>query len=365
MSATVLMSVNGFNELSAVWGSHMGAACWRGGLALLVALLLVRLVRSLPAAARCWMWRLAFLNLLIVGLWFSPVQLRLLPPLQTHPVPLAEQVIESPTATHRQPETMPDLPTETASQTEPQTIRRYPLEVGPRTPLNVTSLAFIAWMIGVTLFSFRLLWQWSRVRMFLRGTSLVVDSTLQSRLVATCRRMNVRFTPELRVSSDVGSPCLVGVFRPVIVLPTQVLRSCSREALDAALSHELAHVHRRDLLWNWLPAVAEVLFFFHPLVWLARRDWRLSQEIAADELAISASHVDVVDYAGRLLELVSICRSTTLPSHLAVAVSETFTQPSLRTTAMRSGGGPAHRRRPGNCSVECDSSRWGRGGDGC
>ena len=33
-----------------------------------------------------------------------------------------------------------------------------------------------------------------------------------------------------------------------------------------ALAHELMHVRRRDVLLGCLPALAERLYFFHPLV---------------------------------------------------------------------------------------------------
>jgi hypothetical protein len=32
-----------------------------------------------------------------------------------------------------------------------------------------------------------------------------------------------------------------------------------------ALAHELAHLRRGDLWLGWLPAIAQRLFFFHPL----------------------------------------------------------------------------------------------------
>ena len=58
------------------------------------------------------------------------------------------------------------------------------------------------------------------------------------------------------------------------------------------LSHELAHTCRRDLFWNLFLSVAKSLFFFHPLFWLIERESYLTQEVAADELAISRQRQD-------------------------------------------------------------------------
>jgi len=46
-----------------------------------------------------------------------------------------------------------------------------------------------------------------------------------------------------------------------------------------------------------LPALAQALFFFHPLLWPAQREWRLAQEIALlvrralDDLGVAAADV--------------------------------------------------------------------------
>src|SRR4029078_1460517 len=129
--------------------------------------------------------------------------------------------------------------------------------------------------------------QWALVRKMVSTLPSLADEAVHVELVENCRRMRVTRKPEVRLSTNPGSPCLIGVVRPVIVLPSAVLESCSAEALNAALLHELAHINRRDLFWNWLPPLAETAFFFHPLVWLARREWRLTQEIATDELVVS------------------------------------------------------------------------------
>jgi hypothetical protein len=104
--------------------------------------------------------------------------------------------------------------------------------------------------------------------------------------------------------------------------------------LNAALAHELAHVRRRDLLWNWLWMLAAALFFFHPLIWLAKREWALAQEIATDELALSVSRFPAATYAQTLVELATRHNSAGCPS-FALAVAESYSQLSRRIIAMK------------------------------
>lgn len=70
--------------------------------------------------------------------------------------------------------------------------------------------------------------------------------------------------------------------------------------LDMALTHELIHLRRRDLWWGLLPALAQHLFFFHPLVHLAAREYAIAREAACDA-AVVAGHRHCRHEYGRLL----------------------------------------------------------------
>ena len=74
------------------------------------------------------------------------------------------------------------------------------------------------------------------------------------------------------------------------------------------ICHELMHVRRRDLLLGWIPAIAERLFFFHPLARLAAREYLVSREAACDAAVIRALDVEPQAY-GRLLVRLGIGRS--------------------------------------------------------
>lgn len=101
----------------------------------------------------------------------------------------------------------------------------------------------------------------------------------------------------LRTSATIPSPLATGVFRPTIYLPTDLeLSAADRERV---LAHELAHIRHGDLWFGWLVFLLETVFFFHPGFWLARRELRLAQEMAADR-AVSGAYSE---YARLLLSL--------------------------------------------------------------
>jgi beta-lactamase regulating signal transducer with metallopeptidase domain len=108
--------------------------------------------------------------------------------------------------------------------------------------------------------------------------------------------------PRLALSENAASPLLLGVFRPLILLPRNFTALYNRDEMKMVLDHELAHVVRRDLLWLWLPTLARCIFFFHPVLWLVERGWVRSQEMASDELALAKSQATPAGYAQALLK---------------------------------------------------------------
>ncbi|MGB7328833.1 MAG: M56 family metallopeptidase [Rubripirellula sp.] len=193
----------------------------------------------------------------------------------------------------------------------------------------------IAWMLGVTAMLANLIRQWIHLRRRLSRLTPIECGRVQERLIEHCRRMGIKGPPELRGCHVASTPFLVGFWRPVIALPILFSESVSNDELDAVITHELAHVQRRDLLWNWLPVLAEAAFFFHPLVWWSRREWQLAQEVATDELAITSSGLEISRYARALVDLVAKSTRPRTDSHFIVAVSENYTQLARRLAALR------------------------------
>lgn len=91
----------------------------------------------------------------------------------------------------------------------------------------------------------------------------------------------------LAQSGQVDAPMLLGVFRPVIVLP-QGGPSLPPQALAAALRHELTHARRWDICYKWLVVLVASLHWFNPLVhWMGRRI-ALDCELSCDQAVVRA-----------------------------------------------------------------------------
>jgi beta-lactamase regulating signal transducer with metallopeptidase domain/protocatechuate 3,4-dioxygenase beta subunit len=120
----------------------------------------------------------------------------------------------------------------------------------------------------------------------LRRSSLPVSAELQALMREVSNRQNnVKHSTDLRSTSYIDVAVALGVFRPVVLLPTDWLETQSREELRTILAHEAAHIAGGDLRWLAASRVLSLLLWAHPLYWLLRRRMRLDQEALADAAA--------------------------------------------------------------------------------
>ena len=72
---------------------------------------------------------------------------------------------------------------------------------------------------------------------------------------------------EIRTAPTVLEPGVVGLRRPVILLPEGIDTYLTAGQFAAVLAHEVCHVRRRDNLTAAIHMLVEALFWFHPMVW--------------------------------------------------------------------------------------------------
>ena len=114
------------------------------------------------------------------------------------------------------------------------------------------------------------------------------------------RRVNasIPLRENIYVCDEVPSPFILGIVRPRIYLPS---------ALDEAqrgsvLSHERAHLARRDHWWKPLGFALLAVYWFNPLLWLAYTLLCRDIELACDERVLRGMDAgQVKDYSSALL----------------------------------------------------------------
>ena len=102
-------------------------------------------------------------------------------------------------------------------------------------------------------------------------------------------------------SAIVAAPLTAGVFKPRIVLPA-AWRAWSAATLHAVVTHERAHIVRRDPLFALVARLNRCVFWFHPLAWWLERKLAAVAEFACDETASRACGAPA-DYARVLVDI--------------------------------------------------------------
>jgi beta-lactamase regulating signal transducer with metallopeptidase domain len=315
--------VSVLNAVAAAAVGNLWRASWQGGAVIALVWVLCRMGSHWSPRVRCWLWRVAYLKLLTTLVWTAPVELPVLP---------AEAVPRTGTRAVDGQEWVAVEGRGADRTTAPRgAALTSPLAIGERAPLarlapssmgRPLTWAMVTgilrrvlldsrpwlvglWLVGVLGSAGRVLRAWREAARLRRGGLTLEIAALVNGYQALGRRFGLRHPPELLLSEDVGSPVLVGGWRPAILMPRSLSATYQWPELEMVLAHELAHLQRRDLTWAWLPMLAGALFWFHPLVWLARREWRLAQEMACDEQALLTTGAPALAYGQMVLKLAS------------------------------------------------------------
>jgi len=102
-------------------------------------------------------------------------------------------------------------------------------------------------------------------------------------------------------SSSLLEPGLVGLWRPVLIVPETLPDHLAQPEIEALVAHEACHLRRRDNLTAAIHMLVEALFWFHPLVWWIGARLIDERERACDEAVVRSGH-DRAAYARSLLE---------------------------------------------------------------
>jgi beta-lactamase regulating signal transducer with metallopeptidase domain len=260
-------------------GERLLTGSAQGAVVVVLVWLACRNSAAIPASVRAFLWWLVSLKLVLA-----------LVPLPELPVPLLPA---GPAEAGHYVETT------VASQAVEASVR--PIEPA-RTVHLWLAVAIGLWLAGVAALTLHLLRVYVRLRIAVRSSTPFgpEDAGLVDRLA---RLLALRKTPDVRVSDRVTTPLVAGLFRPTVLIPARAFATLSPGELAMAICHELAHVRRRDLLLGWVPAVAERLFFFHPLARLAAREYVVAREAACDTLVLRVMDVAPREYGRMLVRL--------------------------------------------------------------
>jgi len=267
----------------------------------------------------------------------GPVALRV-EPSRSH-VPEAAKIL--PPSGHNVMPEATEVPKPVSAQSRPNAL---PAETGRTSDWqSYAPYAAACYLIGVIIMLGRLLAALQGGKRLRRRAQPVNDPAILAAVGRWAKALGLPVAPVIAYCPRVAVPTVVGVLRPMILLPLSLASGLSPEQVEMSLLHELAHIRRYDHLVNIVQGIIEAVLFFHPAVWFVSRRIRIERENCCDDMVVAVGGKPMT-YASSLVEMAALSRRSGSP-RLAPAVLGAVRQPSqLRRRVLRLLGDRAHER---------------------
>ncbi|MGA2853602.1 MAG: M56 family metallopeptidase [Verrucomicrobiota bacterium] len=192
-------------------------------------------------------------------------------------------------------------------------------------PPRAPAMSFAAWALAAAGVISAGLLAWLLVRWWQINQKVRRAKTSEKMIpVLDEARRVTRLRPSIRLklTEDSMSPAVCGLFRPVILLPQSLVERLSAGQLRAVLLHEAIHLRRGDVWVNCAQALLQIVYWWHPLLWLANARIRRVREEAVDDAVMLALRDDAEIYAPTLLEVAKLAFHRPLASLGLVGILE-------------------------------------------
>ena len=219
---------------------------------------------------------------------------------QRQQVQTLKQPIQPPADTGSQPETVQEQEQQAYEPSVSIDGTEEKANTQPVAILNVADIAAIAWCVGFCVFSvFQLYVYYTfRRRIFMDG-SVCENNRIHEIVAQTGNAIGLRQKIPVIVSPKANSPMILGIFRPVLVIPRKDYSSAERNMI---VRHELTHCKRHDIAFKTLLTAVNALHWFNPLVYLMVHEANADIELCCDaDVLRNADAVQRKAYAESIL----------------------------------------------------------------
>jgi beta-lactamase regulating signal transducer with metallopeptidase domain len=215
------------------------------------------------------------------GVWIAALGACLL-------IPTATVVFQHREATGRASELAPIAQPEPAAEPSARAIPVSFHSLSRSVSFSPRILYALLWVYGIVLLFHvaRLAWFGYQTRRVCQLAYPYPLSPALARIVEHCVR-SFSLPCVSVLCTQLSGPATLGFRRPLLLLPeTFFLDAIPEDDLSSAISHELAHVLRRDFLFNLLYEIASLPVRFHPCATLILSRIAQTRELACDEIAV-------------------------------------------------------------------------------
>lgn len=158
------------------------------------------------------------------------------------------------------------------------------------TTANVINGIGLIWLAGFILLLGRLLYGAASLRRFKKSLVRIQDVRLDKILRQAQKTFHFRSLPEVYASRSAKSPVVLGITRPLVVLPQKVYGKLNTKEIRSILFHELSHIYHKDQITGVLQRIVTALYWWNPFVHTMSTDFSQAREEISDNHAIMGNN---------------------------------------------------------------------------
>ena len=298
--------------------TQLWTCSWQAAVAAML-VLLARFIfqKRLSPGWRCGLWAIVLLRLLIPTLPTSPLSLFGMTRWHASDTSRRPSVSSESQAHASLDDSMTTrtgfLPPDSGVMPFQRPIYRVSAEVSVNRPRPSVNVLAIAWLLGIIVLTLRFAWTNIRFTRRLSDVQAVTNGPIFELLEQCCNELAIQRAPTLLLTDTVNVPALTGVFRPRILIPSNLAVSLASNQLRLVFLHELCHLKRHDLTIDWICTAINLLHWFNPLLWIAARSYRADRELLRDTAVLHTAGPDSAESYG--LTILTMAKRPTLPGY--------------------------------------------------
>jgi bla regulator protein BlaR1 len=263
---------------------------------------------------------------LVHALWLLVLLKLLTPPMIRLSVPWPVPTVSTAQVAADEPET-PQLPAQEDSEADlffvedfEESWSEFAQEQPDPVATPVAPLWLWVWVVGSAGWFGLAVWRVGQFHLRLRRGRPASEELLH-RVKRLAQQLGLTRVPRVLLVSGSLPPLVWAIGRPVVLLPEQLPERLDPQKLDTLLLHELAHIRRGDHWVRWLEFVALGLYWWNPVVWLARVQLREAEEQCCDAWVLRAQPGSARTYATALVDALDFLATGSASGLPASAIS--------------------------------------------